>query len=162
MNAESIKADAHGAARAQAVPSTDGAGAQSRLVIRDERLATAEPLTSLESPKPIGSAGHYDAETYSLERNGRNSLIVAHPVPLESAKVNIAHVDWCAFTLRPSENRSYRWIMSELRRLCGFERFIPRRTGLFGYQASAVIEEAGLIAWGGKHQRGSVYVSLDA
>jgi phage replication initiation protein len=52
--------------------------------------------------------------------------------------------------------------MGELGRLFGLDTFTPRATGLYGYKESAIIEEGGLMAWGGKNQRGTVYVSLNA
>ncbi|MBX9812898.1 MAG: replication initiation factor domain-containing protein [Burkholderiales bacterium] len=51
--------------------------------------------------------------------------------------------------------------MAELARLFGFDIYTPRAAGLYGYKHSAIIEEGGLVAWGGKNQRGTVYVSLN-
>ena len=138
-----------------------GARAESRLVRRDERTRQGKPLASGES-SVSDFVKDYDAEIYRLESRGGKGAVVGYPVPLESARANLAHIDWCAFTLRASGGRTERWVMSELQRLGGFEQFTPRKFGMYGYEASAIIEEGGLMAWGGKNQKGTVYVSLNA
>src|SRR5258706_5183862 len=134
--------------------------ADSRLVIRDERK-TDKTLASDESPG-IEFDKDYESEIYTLESRGRRGAVIARPVPLNSANPKLAHIDWYAFTVRPPQFKTHLWIMSELTRLFGFYVFTPRKTGLYGYKQSAVIEEGGLIAWGGQNQRHTVYVSLNA
>lgn len=147
-------------ARTEPLHRAHGAGAESRLVIRDERKPQ-KTLASDESP-PAEFDKDYESEIYALERRGKRREIIAHPVPFGGANPRAAHIDWLAITVRPPQFKTHTWVMSELGRLFGFDRFTPRKTGLYGYKESAVIEEGGLLAWGGKNQRGTVYVSLNA
>ncbi|MGQ0750825.1 MAG: replication initiation factor domain-containing protein [Betaproteobacteria bacterium] len=132
---------------------------ESRLVIRDEREQGEESLASDESPSQIDK--DYESEIYRVESRGGRGVIVAYPVPLAAANPYCALIDWCAFTVRPSQFKTHHWVMRELARLFGFDKITPRATGLYGYKHSAIIEEGGLIAWGGKNQRNTVYVSLN-
>jgi phage replication initiation protein len=132
---------------------------ESRLVIRDEREEGKKPLVSDESPTQIDK--DYESEIYRIESRGGRGVIIAHPVPFDAANLHCAHIDWCAFTVKPPEFKTHHWVMRELARLFGFDRITPRATGLYGYKFSAIIEEGGLIAWGGKNQRNTVYVSLN-
>jgi phage replication initiation protein len=141
-------------------PQAGAPAPESRLVIRDERKTENKSLVSDESPVTEFDKD-YESEIYTLESLGRRGVIIAHPVSLDSANPKLAHIDWHAFTVRPPQFKTHLWIMSELTRLFGFDIFTPRKTGLYGYKESAIIEEGGLIAWGGQNQRGTVYVSLN-
>lgn len=133
---------------------------ESRLVKRDERT-DKKPLASDE--RLVGEIDpDYESEIYRMESRGGRGVIVAYPVPLEFANPYLAHIDWCAFTVKPPPFKTHNWVMAELARLFGLDVITPRATGLYGYKHSAIIEEGGLIAWGGEHQKGTVYVSLNA
>ena len=132
----------------------------SRLVIRDE---STEGKTLASDERSSGAIDpDYESEIYRLESRGCRRVNIAYPVPLDSANPHLAHIDWCAYTLRPPQFKTHLWVMSELARLFGLDLITPRATGLYGYKHSAIIEDGGLIAWGGKHQKGTVYVSLNA
>lgn len=162
---QSGKAGAARGVRSAAVPRAGAARQLSRIVITGRKNPPGETPNRDESPR-LQFDKDYESEIYRLEKRvgmfgeGRG-VIRAYPVPLDAANPNMAHVDWCAFTLKPPASKSHRWIMAELRQLFGFTEFTPRKTGLYGYKDSAVIEEGGLMAWGGKNQRGTVYVSLN-
>lgn len=128
-------------------------------VIRDER-SSEDTLASDESPGAEVDAD-YESEIYKLESRGGRGVVVAYPVALNSPNPNIAHIDWCALTVKPPQFKTHLWVMRELGRLFGLDLFRPRATGLYGYKYSTIIEDGGLIAWGGKNQRGTVYVSLN-
>jgi len=135
-----------------------GTGDASRLVIRDE--SKQETLASNESA-PAAIDRNYEPETFDVKWGKRGAIVTALPVADKSITTRIAHIDWLAFTIKP-ESESVNWLMSELKRLIGFDAFRLRKSGLYGYEQSADIEEGGLIAWGGNNQRGTVYVSLNA
>ena len=145
-------------------PSRGGAAAcgESRLVIRDERKDKKNSLVSDESKFPAVVDEDYESEIYRIEARGLRGEIISYPKPYDAANPRMAHVDWCAFTLKPPQFKTPAWVMGELTRLLGFEGFTPRATGLYGYKESAIIEDGGLIAWGGQRQRGTVYVSINA
>lgn len=160
MFSEASNEHSGGASGEQPRSGAASAPAASRGVIRDDRNPSGKPLASDESQAGAFDKD-YEAEIYRLESRGGRGVIVAHPVPLESASPHLALIDWCAFTLKPPQFKTHSWVMAELARLFGLDVYTPRATGLYGYKQSALIEEGGLIAWGGKHQRGTVYVSLN-
>ncbi len=146
---------------ADAVRGACPAHGDSRLVIREERVPTGIPLVAPESlvadPFP-----DFEAEIYRLEARGERAELIAHPVPLNGANPSAAYIDWCAFTVPASQDFAFGWIAHELQETFGFGLIAKRKTGLYGYKESALIEDGGLVAWGGKNQRGTVYVSLNA
>lgn len=131
-----------------------------RLVKRDERFPQGKTPPRDESL--LGNLVYeFESEIFRLESRGGRLEIIAHPTSLESASPALALVDWCAFTVRPPEGKTYRWVLDELGQMLGFREITPRKSGLYGYSESAVIEDGGLAAWGGKKQRGTVYISLN-
>jgi len=130
---------------------------QSRLVIRDESN-DRQPDATVEGVQRSSTV--YEPETFTVEMRGGKGVITAHPVPCETIKPTVAFVDWLAFTLRPPEMEGHKWLFDQLSRHIPGAQFEIRKFGLFGYRRSAAIREAGLVAWGGTHQGGTVYVSL--
>lgn len=160
MQTDQGQDDGRCAVRAEAQPCVDGAAcAQSRLVIRDERTPQGETIARDES-----SSGEwlkdYQSETYKLQSRGGKGAVIAYPIPLDSANPRVAFIDWFAFTLKPPESQTYLWVQKQLSLLGGLSAFTPNKSGRFGYSHSASIDEAGVMAWGGRNQRGTVYVSL--
>ena len=107
------------------------------------------------------SLADYESEIYKAESRGGRGVFIGYPVAFDTANPRIAHIDWCAVTVKPPQFKTHLWVMRELGRLFGLDLFTPRGTGLYGYKFSAIIEEGGLMAWGGQNQRGTVYVSLN-
>lgn len=145
---------------ANAKHAPDAARSDSRLVIRDERVPTGIPLVTPES-LVTDLFPNFEAEIYRLEARGQRAELIAHPVPLAGANSNAAHIDWFACTVPASHDFAFGWIGQELQETFGFGSIAKRKTGLYGYKESALIEDGGLVAWGGKNQRGTVYVSLN-
>lgn len=134
------------------------AAASSRLVIRDESNES-QPEATVEGVN--GSTSPYEPETFTIGIKGGKGVITAHPVAYTAAKSSLAFVDWIAFTLRPPEPiEGHKWLFEQLSNYIAGAQFELRKSGLFGYRRSAAIREAGLVAWGGTHQGGTVYVSL--
>lgn len=73
---------------------------------------------------------------------------------------NLAHVDWLAFTITPPEGNPIPWLLPHLRALFGVSSVTSRGKGAFGYQQSFDLEGHGILALGGKGQKGTVYISL--
>ena len=145
------------AASAACAQRAGGACAESRVVIRDERKET---LASVESPAAFPQ--YYAPETFQLRKRGNKGVILHQPLPLDVGKPEAAFIDWLAFTLRPPAGKTHAWVIAGLSPFLGDLEIIPRSTGLYGYQKSVNIVDAGLIAWAGKNQAGTIYVSLNS
>ncbi|OEZ30410.1 replication initiation factor domain-containing protein [Variovorax boronicumulans] len=92
------------------------------------------------------------------DRRGFHAVL--HPPTVDTVPPGAALIDAVAFTIVPPDERSYTWVLDELRQFMVLETIEPRR-GMFGFRYSARIgDSAGVIAWGGESQRGRVYVSL--
>lgn len=105
-----------------------------------------------------------DAEWVELLTNGRKAFVLRTPLPLKDGNTGAALVDWLAFTVRPPENEEHPWVVRELQRL-GLVGTVETMTGGYaGYTHKAKYDSDGmrlcLIAWGGRHQAATVYVSL--
>lgn len=146
---------------ADAEHATDAARSDSRLVIRDERCRPGVTPTAAESPVP-DSFKDFEAELYRFEARGDSAELIAHPIPRIGTDGSVAHIDWLAFTVFAHEREAFAWIADELQEVFGFATITSRKTGLYGYTESAIIVDGGLVAWGGKNQRNTVYVSLNA
>lgn len=75
---------------------------------------------------------------------------------------NLAHVDWLAFTITPPEGDPVPWLLPHLAALFGVPSCDSRGKGAFGYAQSYDLGGLGILAVGGKGQRGTAYVSLNA
>jgi phage replication initiation protein len=88
----------------------------------------------------------------------------------ETREREIAHIDWFAFTIKPYgdlEDSPVVWLLGELFTVFGIPEIIARSTGRGwnGYDECIELGENkryGLIAVGGKKQRGTVHVELNA
>lgn len=78
----------------------------------------------------------------------------------EGASSALAHVDWLAFTIAPPEGDPLRWLFPQLADLFGIPSMTSRGKGAFGYAQSFDLGGHGILAIGGKGQKGTVYVSL--
>jgi len=111
------------------------------------------------------SGFEFDSEWIELFRgNGKKLAMRRHPLPHSGALANAALVDWLAFTVRPPEGESHEWVIRQLQRLNLVGVIEEMRGGYAGYTNKAQYQDAKirlcLIAWGGKNQAGTVYVSF--
>lgn len=99
-------------------------------------------------------------EPVDVYSTGRRTVFTRHPEADEAADPGIAFVDALAFSLVPPEPHSFQWLIQQMRAFLPIDA-IQERKGCFGFTNSLVFGDgAGLMAWGGKSQRGRVYFSL--
>ncbi|WP_052452410.1 replication initiation factor domain-containing protein [Noviherbaspirillum autotrophicum] len=129
----------------------------SRLVIRDKR-ANQEPHPAVERY----SFPARDTETVTL-RAGRNGqgTVVFHPIPSNTSCSSVAHVDWLGFTLSLAEERVRSWLFKELVSVFRLPVSEIKKSGWNGYTQCAKLGDFGIVAWGGKAQRGTVHVEIN-
>lgn len=151
-----------------------GASASSRLPAREDGLPADAAASRLvmrdKSSRPEPHAGpdkgvafpDVVTETATLQM-GRNKqgIVVSHPIPNTKSSAYFAHVDWLGFTLLLPEERATTWLFKEI-----VSVFCPhvtevKKSGWNGYAQRAELGEFGLIAWGGKAQRGTVHVEFN-
>jgi phage replication initiation protein len=79
-----------------------------------------------------------------------------------NGSVQVAHVDWLGFTVRPPANGGLQWIADQLERVFGItpEMWQQTRRGWMGYLHRVDLTGLGLLAHGGKAQKGTVHVEL--
>lgn len=128
----------------------------SRLVIRDKRQ-TEPPHHRQE---PIFSTAQTEYVTLHAGRNNVGTILL-HPIPNESANVEVAHVDWLGFSLRLPEGKAIHWLFDEMKSVFGLLVTQIKNAGWNGYDHRAEMGKHGLIAWGGKAQRGTVHVEVN-
>lgn len=127
----------------------------SRLVTRDK--SSTEP--------PQANSG-FAFSTEQTERitlvAGRNNVgtILFHPIPDESSDASIAHVDWLGITLRLPDEKSIQWLFQELKSVFGLPVTHIKNAGWNGYLHRAEMGKHGLVAWGGKAQRGTAHIEI--
>lgn len=97
------------------------------------------------SPRVVTTGGNPDPRQYT-----------------EGDSTALAHVDWLAFTIVPPEQDDpLRWLFQQLAHLFSVPCMTSRGKGAFGYAQSYDLDGLGILAVGGKGQRGTVYVSLN-
>lgn len=130
----------------------------SRLVIRDKRTDQVPHPATVES----GNFAAVETETVTLQagRNGQGTVIF-NPIPAEKSSPTVAHVDWLGFTLLLSEARVRTWLFKELSAVFGLPVSEVKKAGWNGYTQRAELREFGIVAWGGKAQRGTVHVEIN-
>lgn len=128
----------------------------SRLVKRDKRQ-TEPPHHRQE---PIFSTAQTEHVTLHAGRNNVGTILL-HPIPNESANVEVAHVDWLGFSLRLPEGKAIHWLFDELKSVFGLLVTQIKSAGWNGYDHRAEMGKHGLVAWGGKAQRGTVHVEVN-
>jgi phage replication initiation protein len=124
------------------------------------------PLVSISSNTPSLCANAPHLSSSHLVIRDETSTPIESPVPL-------AHIDWLAFTLslpilmQDDEPEMLRWLIGQLFREFGLPKVTiePTKSGWNGYNYRLNIGENaqyGLIAFGGKNQRGTFHVELNA
>jgi phage replication initiation protein len=138
---------------------------------RETRSEGVNPTTPLA---PGEFRAFCQSERVEFATDGRRSIITLHPVPLDAASPNVAHVDWLSLTVHPpiAEGRGVlNWLMKHLKEVCCLPAPLihDTRKGWNGYEHRFEICEAGrdgvkygLFAFGGKRQRGTAHISLNA
>ena len=74
----------------------------------------------------------------------------------------LAHIDWFAFTVLPPDGLDVSWLFAELVTLFDIRQATAAGKGWFGYTERYDLGGYGLLAHGGKRQRGSIHVELSA
>jgi phage replication initiation protein len=87
-------------------------------------------------------------ETFSSRESLKNSLS------------DLALIDWFAFTIKPPEGCGLPWIFRWLVELFQIPEMTPAGKGWFGYKHKYDLGGFGLLAHGGKKQKGTIHVEL--
>lgn len=124
------------------------------------------PPLSANHPDAASSAAEASAQARGaaalsaaprIVTTGGNSL----PSP-PAEKPALAHIDWFAFTIKPHDGCGLSWLFSELVNLFGIREATPTGKGWFGYAERHDLGGSGILAHGGKSQRRSIHVELNA
>jgi phage replication initiation protein len=105
-----------------------------------------------------------------ITTNGKRSTLTLHPVPLDTASPDVAHIDWLAFSFAPPpESDSIPQLLQQLAALFGLSSIsaVCKGRGWNGYTTRHDLINGkdvslGLIASGGERQRGTIHVELNA
>jgi phage replication initiation protein len=129
----------------------------SHLVIRDKSVQTHSPVTDRNSTFPNTETEHI---TFHIGK-GNQGYAISHPIPRESSSSFVAHVDWLGITLALSEGKALSWLFQELHSIFGLGVTQTKNAGWNGYSHRAELGRYGLIAWGGKAQRGTAHIEIN-
>lgn len=171
MTAVSLAAD--GAAPARSAQRADG-GETAAVGVpfsnTGRKITDQPPIYGGETSGASGNASQdcpgfqVDAEWVEFFAQGRRAFVVRTPIALDTGTSNAALVDWLAFTVRPPEGEDHTWVIRELRRLNLVGVVEELKGGYAGYKYKAHYQHDNqrlcLIAWGGKNQAATVYVSF--
>jgi phage replication initiation protein len=123
----------------------------------------ANGVTDVGAVAGSGACARHAAAPSAAPRivtTGGNSFPPETP---ETALSSLSHVDWLAFTIKPPiEDDPLGWLFPNLVALFGIPNLTPRKKGGYGYKQSYDMGGLGILAVGGKGQKGTVYVSLNA
>lgn len=127
------------------------------------------------TPPAVGSGNEIwttdGTERGTLATDGKRPILTLIPIPLDAASPDVAHNDWIAFSFTPVENErdSIAHLLVQLAMLLGLPCIpaAPTGGGWNGYKTRYNLSNGndvslGLIAAGGKQQRGTVHVELNA
>lgn len=131
------------------------------------KIDNDQPIIAGETPAPGESSnfsGDFNSEWVKFFTTGQKPIFVRHPIPHADGVPNAALVDWLAFTVKSPKGESHQWVIQEMQRL-GIVGIVEEMHGGFaGYAHKAIYQEQKtrlcLIAWGGKNQAATVYVSF--
>lgn len=123
-------------------------------------------------PQVITQQGHaaHSASVQSAQARGTSALSAAPRIVTTGGKFSspenpstpshLAIVDFLAFTIVPPSDDPLGWLFPYLTDLFGISALLPKNKGAAGYKTSYDMNGHGLLALGGKGQRGTVLVSL--
>lgn len=131
------------------------------------KIKEDQPSFSDETPAPGGypqTSDEFSSEWVEFFATGKKAIFVRHPLPYQDGIPNAALVDWLAFTVKPPQGEAHEWVIREMQRL-GVVGLVAQMPGGFaGYACKAKYDDEKirlcLIAWGGKGQAATVYVSF--
>ena len=128
----------------------------SRGVTREQTPKTPAKREQLDDFAGIGENIH--------SRPGKkgHAVPVFVPRPCVAASARTAIIDWLAFTLRLSDEYHMAHLLADLTRLFQVRHTADCDYGWNGYTRRAMLGEFGLVAWGGKTQNDTAYISLNA
>lgn len=154
----------------------DARSADASALIIPRIVTTGETRSdSATSTRETDSELHEVDQTERLQitTDGKRSFSILHPIPLDTAPPDVAHIDWLAFTLYPPDSEGkgqLSWILPQLAEIFSLSasQVHETRKGWNGYEHRYDLAEPGrdgvqygLFAFGGKRQRGTVHVSLN-
>jgi phage replication initiation protein len=149
-----------GAATASRVPCSN----TGRKITDDHPMQGDEASTDGPAKTRSPQGFEVDAEWVELFARGTRPILVKTPLPYESGASNAALVDWLAFTVRSPESEDHEWVMRELQELGLLGCIEELNGGYAGYAHKAQYADNKtrlcLIAWGGKNQAATIYVSF--
>lgn len=136
---------------------------------------TRETNSDSYHPQNVGSGIEVwtadGTEQGTITTDGKRSIITLTPVPLDSASSRVAHIDWLAFSFNPpsSDRDSIAQLLAQLASLSGLPCIpaVCKGKGWNGYTTRHDLTDGGdaplgLVASGGKRQRGTIHVELNA
>jgi len=133
-----------------------------------QKIEEDQPNNADETPcakrSERGLGFEFDHEWVQLLTTGKKAILLRHPQPCSEGVTGAALVDWLAFTVRPPTGESHEWVIRELQHLKLVGVVEELHGGYAGYARKAHYQQDNqrlcLIAWGGKNQAGTVYVSF--
>lgn len=133
--------------------------------IKDDQPPFAgETPVSAEQNSKRGIGFELDAEWVELLASGKKSIFLRNPLPYDAGVSGAALIDWLAFTVRPPRDETHEWVIRQLQALDLLGVVEEMHGGYAGYTHKAQYQDDKtrlcLIAWGGKHQAATVYVSF--
>lgn len=127
----------------------------SRPVIRDK--SSAEPP---HMERSAFSTQQTERVTLQAGRNNTGTILL-HPIPDESSIPTVAHVDWLGVSILLEEGKGIEWLFREVHAVFGLSVTQVKNAGWNGYSHRADIGKHGLVAWGGKAQRGTAHIEIN-
>lgn len=128
------------------------------------KIEENQPVLGVETTTACEASTFDASERIELIARGDRLALMRHPLPNEVGTTNGALIDWLAFTVKPSDRAAHEWVIRELQRLGVVNAIEELAGGYAGYACKAHWSEGKtrlcLVAWGGKNQRDTVYVSL--
>lgn len=133
--------------------------------IRDEYTFQTDKTATASGATRLRSDGHeLDGEWVEVLAKGKRPCLQRTPLPYEAGQSKAAIIDWLAFTVRPPKDQDVEWVIRQLRDLGVIGTVEALYGGYAGYACKAHYQEGKqrlcLIAWGGRSQASTVYVSF--
>jgi phage replication initiation protein len=134
----------------------DQAGTDPRVVTTGRKVHPDQ-----DGGQPVANIDADTGEPVSIFASGRRGIkVVRHLVPDDQARTSVALIDALAFTVVPPEGCAPQWLQRQMEHFLEVAS-VKEGRGCFGFKHSARFGDGvGLIAWGGKSQRGRVYFSI--
>jgi hypothetical protein len=115
-----------------------------------------------DSASADGAPAHVDDALSASPRTVTTGGNPFPPVIPQQPSAALAHIDWFAFTITPPDGRGLPWLFPHLVALFGICEATPTGKGWNGYTERHDLGSYGLLAQGGKSQRSSIHVELNA